>query len=104
MNRTRSIALPVAGVLILGMALIMVISTVVTLIVFLLTDNDSRQRIAVDIVGRFLIEETKDTRSGSPNSAYVPAKTIELACPSSNDLRLFGLWKNGVSGSVCGLI
>jgi len=25
-------------------------------------------------------------------------------CPSSNDLRLFGLWKNGVSGSVCGLI
>lgn len=52
MNRTRSIALPVAGVLILGMALIMVISTVVTLIVFLLTDNDSRQRIAVDIVGR----------------------------------------------------
>jgi len=27
-----------------------------------------------------------------------------LDCPSSNDLRLFGLWKNGVSGSVCGLI
>ncbi|MDG3580686.1 ABC transporter permease, partial [Rhizobium sp. YJ-22] len=27
-----------------------------------------------------------------------------LSCPSSNDLRLFGLWKNGVSGSVCGLI
>ena len=25
-------------------------------------------------------------------------------CPSSNDLRLFGLWKNGVSGSVCWLI
>lgn len=25
-------------------------------------------------------------------------------CPSSNDLRLFGLWKSGVSGSVCGLI
>ena len=25
-------------------------------------------------------------------------------CPSSNDLRLLGLWKNGVSGSVCGLI
>lgn len=22
-------------------------------------------------------------------------------CPSSNDLRLLGLWKNGVSGSVC---
>lgn len=28
----------------------------------------------------------------------------DLRCPSSNDLRLFGLWKNGVSGSVCGLI
>jgi type IV secretion system protein VirB9 len=25
-------------------------------------------------------------------------------CPSSNDLRLFGLWKNGVSGSVSWLI
>lgn len=25
-------------------------------------------------------------------------------CPSSNELRLFGLWKSGVSGSVCGLI
>ena len=25
-------------------------------------------------------------------------------CPSSNDLRRFGLWKNGVSGSVCWLI
>ena len=30
--------------------------------------------------------------------------SIDLLCPSSNDLRLFGLWKNGVSGSVCGLI
>ena len=25
-------------------------------------------------------------------------------CPSSNDLRRFGLWKTGVSGSVSGLI
>ncbi|MGV1913965.1 hypothetical protein [Allorhizobium ampelinum] len=25
-------------------------------------------------------------------------------CPSSNDLRLPRLWKNGVSGSVCALI
>jgi hypothetical protein len=29
---------------------------------------------------------------------------VGAACPSSNDLRLFGLWKNGVSGSVCWLI
>jgi hypothetical protein len=45
---------------------------------------------------------------------YRPSKTmwfwsmlgaaILTICPSSNDLRLFGLWKNGVSGSVCGLI
>jgi hypothetical protein len=28
----------------------------------------------------------------------------DMACPSSNDLRLFVLWKNGVSGSVFGLI
>ncbi|BCH67815.1 hypothetical protein RvVAT039_pl06480 (plasmid) [Agrobacterium vitis] len=26
------------------------------------------------------------------------------SCPSSNDLRLPRLWKNGVSGSVCALI
>jgi hypothetical protein len=26
------------------------------------------------------------------------------SCPSSNDLRLLVLWKNGVSGSDCGLI
>ena len=25
---------------------------------------------------------------------------VVLGCPSSNDLRLFGLWKNGVSGSA----
>jgi hypothetical protein len=29
---------------------------------------------------------------------------MEKMCPSSNDLRLFGLRKNGVSGSICGLI
>nr|WP_205909019.1 transposase [Rhizobium album] len=28
----------------------------------------------------------------------------EVHCPSSNDLRLFGLWKIGVCGSVCVLI
>ena len=30
--------------------------------------------------------------------------TLESTCPSSNDLRLFGLLKNGVSGSVFWLI
>ncbi|MCC0036557.1 MAG: hypothetical protein H6887_14995 [Hoeflea sp.] len=34
-----------------------------------------------------------------------PAPTYyKVICPSSNDLRLFGLWKSGVSGSVCGFI
>ena len=33
---------------------------------------------------------------------FVTRRSAE--CPSSNDLRLFGLWKNGVSGSICVLI
>lgn len=32
------------------------------------------------------------------------ASLTKMASGPSNDLRLFGLWKNGVSGSVCGLI
>ncbi len=32
------------------------------------------------------------------------AERLYADCPSSNDLRLFGLWKSGVSGSVCELI
>ena len=35
---------------------------------------------------------------------FASATLRPVQCPSSNDLRLFGLWKNGVSGSVCGLI
>jgi nitrate reductase NapA len=35
---------------------------------------------------------------------YFLSKIMYGACPSSNDLRLFGLRKNGVSGSICGLI
>lgn len=41
---------------------------------------------------------TRTTRSVSPTAEG------EHICPSSNELRLFGLWKSGVSGSVCGLI
>jgi putative transposase len=36
--------------------------------------------------------------------SYGAAKREIMPCPSSNELRLFGLWKIGVSGSVCGLI
>lgn len=31
-------------------------------------------------------------------SANGRIEATEIDCPSSNDLRLFGLWKNGVSG------
>lgn len=44
MRRPNSIAFPVAIVLILGMALMMVISTVLTVAVFLLTDGQSRKK------------------------------------------------------------
>ena len=50
-------------------------------------------------------------RAGLPSDAAEKMKALERenrelrqACPSSNELRLFGLWKSGVSGSVCGLI
>ncbi|WP_054313278.1 hypothetical protein [Mesorhizobium sp. 1M-11] len=45
----------------------------------------------------------KDTSGTNP---AVLTRTLQISneCPSSNDLRRFGLWKTGVSGSVCGLI
>jgi hypothetical protein len=39
-----------------------------------------------------------------PFPQTVAPRVASIVCPSSNDLRLFGLWKIGVSGSVCGLI
>jgi len=45
---------------------------------------------------------TEETDAPMYNSLF--KITVPLRCPSSNDLRLLGLWKNGVSGSVCGLI
>ncbi|USJ28253.1 sensor histidine kinase [Ensifer adhaerens] len=54
MRRPNSIAFPVAIVLILGMALMMVISTVLTVAVFLLTDEQSRKKIAVESVVELL--------------------------------------------------
>jgi hypothetical protein len=57
------------------------------------------------LYGRLLVEADgttfkKDTLNPDPS---LRDRSLE-GCPSSNDLRLFGLWKNGVSGSVCGLI
>lgn len=54
MRGPNSIAFPVAIVLILGMALMMVISTVLTVAVFLLTDGQSRKKIAVESVVELL--------------------------------------------------
>jgi len=51
---SRSIAFPVAGLLIVGMACVMVLSTVVTLGVFLSTDVKSKQRMNADVVGKLL--------------------------------------------------
>ena len=39
-----------------------------------------------------------------PLCLRMAGSAVNLVCPSSNDLRLFGLWKSGVSGSVCGFI
>jgi hypothetical protein len=50
-------------------------------------------RTAVDRVGR-----------GKERQVNVRFQAMTNHCPSSNELRLFGLWKSGVSGSVCGLI
>ena len=50
----RSIALPVAGLLIVGMACVMVLSTVLTLGVFLSTNVKTKQRMNADVVGKLL--------------------------------------------------
>ncbi|HEV7321478.1 MAG TPA: HAMP domain-containing sensor histidine kinase [Ensifer sp.] len=54
MKRRRSIAFPVASILILGMALIMVISTVLTIAGFVLTDTQGRQKLALESVAGLL--------------------------------------------------
>lgn len=45
----------------------------------------------------------EDEDRGRLLSLRIAFGKILLTCPSSNDLRLFGLWKSGFSGSVCGL-
>ncbi|WP_312363606.1 HAMP domain-containing sensor histidine kinase [Ensifer sp.] len=57
MMRLRSIAFPVASMLILGMALMMVVSTVLTIAVFLLTDPQIKQKIALESVSKLLQDE-----------------------------------------------
>jgi type IV secretory pathway VirD2 relaxase len=52
------------------------------------------ERTEIDRVGRQMAAER--------GLSYMPSQVGE--CPSSNDLRLLGLWKIGVSGSVCVLI
>lgn len=62
--RSRSIAFPVASMLIFGMALMMIISTVLTIAVFLLTDPQSRQKIGLEAVARLLQEGVSYDRDG----------------------------------------
>ena len=47
-----------------------------------------------------------DSSETAANDNFLPldSNTMGQNCPSSNDLRLFGLWKIGVSGSDFGLI
>ncbi len=78
-----------------------------------LTGARARDR---EIVRRFIgfgepRGEEQSTFEWSEASAAEPPRGRKAAlltaggtCPSSNDLRLFGLWKSGVSGSVCELI
>lgn len=81
LRRPRSIAFRVASVFIFGMALIMVISTVVTLIVFLLADSKNPQRVAVDIVGKLLQSAMVYDRSGKLmlNEDGIAARIIGFA-------------------------
>ncbi len=65
--------------------------------------------VSVPVIGKTLLGETGYQRLQSrlkpgQSALLVAGDGAYSFCPSSNDLRLFGLWKNGVSGSVCGLI
>jgi hypothetical protein len=57
-----------------------------------------------------LASQPEQALRGHARSAEVYAhinsiiSSLDADCPSSNDLRLLGLWKIGVSGSVCVLI
>lgn len=62
--RPHSIAFSVAKVLVLGMALMMVLSTVLTIAVFLLTDTRSREGITLESVEKLLQTGAGYDRSG----------------------------------------
>ena len=61
---------------------------------------------AVQIVSATLAFGAEPLSVMSFGGSYQEAqrKAVFQSCPSSNDLRLFGLWKNGVSGSGSWLI
>lgn len=67
MSRPRSIAFLVATVLVQGMALMMVLSTVITITVLLLTDTQGRERIALTSVEKLL----QDGASYDPAGKFV---------------------------------
>ena len=56
---------------------------------------------------RTVVERAPGSLAGVEPIMHIRPQSVVTGidtCPSSNDLRLFGLWKNGVSGSVCGSI
>ena len=59
---------------------------------------------ALNIIEQLIEENGFDTVFWNRRYAPQEREVDALICPSSNDLRLFGLWKIGVSGSVCALI
>jgi len=62
---------------------------------------EEQLRDFVGIAGPGFFEFDQEKRKDCPG---LPPCSIGDICPSSNDLRLFGLWKIGVSGSDFGLI
>lgn len=64
MKYNRSIAFPVTIMLILGMAVVMVISTLLTLSYFIFYEKQGQQKISTEIVGRLLQSNQTYTPSG----------------------------------------
>ncbi|MFK0278187.1 sensor histidine kinase [Ensifer sp. NPDC090286] len=64
MKRQNSIAFPVASVLVLGMVLVMVISTVLTITVSMVMDAQSRKQVALDIVVKLLQDGVSYDQTG----------------------------------------
>ncbi len=79
--RSRSIAFPVASLLIVAMACVMVLSTVLTLGVFLSTNTKSKQRMNADTVGKLIQSSMTYDSAGklALRQTGIPATIMGLA-------------------------